>query len=98
MAGVLDAFVLLSRPLSPHSGLSPVALHLLERMLAIGRAPDTSAWIGKEWDIELGLEIKEWEDGRERETHIGSLWECVLNGCNPSVRHFIKELMTFGSS
>lgn len=66
-------------------------------MRAFGRAPDTSAWMEKERDIELGLEIKEWEDRRERETHIGSLREYVLNGCNPNVHHFIRELMAFGS-
>lgn len=74
------------------------SLNLLERMQAIGRAPGTSACMEKEWDMELGLEIKEWEDRRERKTHIESLRECVLNGCNPNVRHFIRELMTFGSS
>lgn len=66
-------------------------------MQAIGRAPDTSAWMEKEWDIELSLEIKEWEDRRERKTHIRSLRGYVLNGCNPKVHHFIRELMAFGS-
>lgn len=64
-------------------------------MRTIGRAPDTSAWTEKEWDIELGLEIRDWEGRRQRKTHIRSLWEYVLNGRNPNVLHFITELMAF---
>lgn len=55
------------------------------------------AWMEKEWDIELGLDIKEWEDRGERKTHIRSLREYVLNGCNANVHHFIREMMAFGS-
>lgn len=53
------------------------SLNLLERMQAFGRAPDTSARMEKEWDIELGLEIKEWEDrdrGKLISGHCGSMY------------------------
>lgn len=98
MARVLDAFVLLfPAPLPSFRPVPCGSLNLLERKQEIGRAPHTSAWMEKEWDIELGVEIKEWEDRRERKTHTGSLREYVLDGCNSSVRHFIRELMAFGS-
>lgn len=98
MAGVLDAFVLLSRGPPPSFRAVPCGfLNLPEKMQVIGRGPDASAWMEKEWDIESGLEIKELEDRGERKTHIGSLREYVLNGGNPNAQHFIRELMAFGS-
>lgn len=46
------------------------SLNLLERRRAIG---NTSAPMEKEWDMELGLEIKEWEERRRklRRTPVG---------------------------
>lgn len=63
-------------------------------MQAIGRAPDTSAWMEKERNIELGKRV----GGQERGENSYWVTAGVLDGCNPNVHHhFITELMTFES-
>ena len=47
--------------------------------------------------IELGPDMKEWEDRRGGKTHIRSQREYGLNGLNSDEHHFIRGLMTSGS-
>lgn len=92
-AGVLEAFVFLFLCYESSS----VAVLMCERNRSNRLSPQHLSVDERERGIELGLNNKEWEDRGERNAHIGSLRECVLNGCHPNMHHFIKELMAFGS-